>query len=311
MGFSQNNLVYNGSFEDNSGCPPTLDYLNFCDGWFKANLATTDYVHSCSPVSGGANAPHYFMGYQQPFHGNAYCGLGFYAMSSTLVSEYLQTELIEPLRAYHSYSFTMYVNLADHSVYSISNFGALFSRDRSYRNDYNTLDNRPNVLTDFVTDTANWVKISAYYTASGGEKYLTIGRFDYQGAPNLMAVVPDTNIAAPLNDGWAYYLIDSVSLYDVTSQNNLPEFPNIFSPNGDGVNDFYLLPMFDFFANQKMLIFNRWGVEVSTLNSQNSVWYGKSKNGEPLSEGVYYYIYVAKDKEGKEFIRKGNIQLVR
>ena len=40
------------------------------------------------------------------------------------------------------------------------------------------------------------------------------------------------------------------------------EFYNGFSPNGDGKNDYWEIPMLEFYPNNTVTIINRWGVEV-------------------------------------------------
>ena len=58
--------------------------------------------------------------------------------------------------------------------------------------------------------------------------------------------------------------------------------PNIFTPNGDGVNDtFYIrnLP-----ADSKLTISNRWGNEVYSSKGYTNDW-----NGGDTSNGVYFY----------------------
>lgn len=59
-------------------------------------------------------------------------------------------------------------------------------------------------------------------------------------------------------------------------------FPNIITPNNDDINDFVDLSEFSRFS-----ILNRWGEEVFN-NLSASVWRGENKNGETLSEGVYF-----------------------
>lgn len=68
--------------------------------------------------------------------------------------------------------------------------------------------------------------------------------------------------------------------------------PNIFTPNGDGENDFFELqgqrdPCFDV---MQVEIINRWGKKVFESEDSNFKWDGKSKNGLDCSEGVYYVI---------------------
>ncbi len=89
--------------------------------------------------------------------------------------------------------------------------------------------------------------------------------------------------------------------------------PNVFTPNGDGVNDYFfprqLLSsgLIDFNMN----IFNRWGQLIFTANSlQGRGWDGKL-NEIPQPEGVYVYQIDAIFKDGQHESHKGNVTLLR
>ena len=92
--------------------------------------------------------------------------------------------------------------------------------------------------------------------------------------------------------------------------------PNIFSPNPDGVNDFFTV-----FGNQSSLfikdfkIFNRWGDLIYSkqdfpLNDERNGWDG-TFNGLPLSPDVFAYYIIIRFVDGEEVIYKGDITLIR
>ncbi|MEJ8755476.1 gliding motility-associated C-terminal domain-containing protein [Pontibacter sp. H259] len=64
---------------------------------------------------------------------------------------------------------------------------------------------------------------------------------------------------------------------------------NIFTPNGDGLNDFFEIPDLpsDFCSAQfaSVKVFNRWGKEVYTSNQNTFKW-----DGNGVNDGVYYYL---------------------
>lgn len=67
--------------------------------------------------------------------------------------------------------------------------------------------------------------------------------------------------------------------------------PNVFSPNGDGVNDIYRPYRTAYVERIDMTIFNRWGVEVFTTEDPDINWDGKISGSDKLvAPGVYYYI---------------------
>jgi gliding motility-associated-like protein len=59
--------------------------------------------------------------------------------------------------------------------------------------------------------------------------------------------------------------------------------PNVFTPNGDGVNDvFFIRNLPD--SNSELIINNRWGGEVYSTRDYQNNW-----DGGEISDGVYYY----------------------
>jgi gliding motility-associated-like protein len=87
------------------------------------------------------------------------------------------------------------------------------------------------------------------------------------------------------------------------------DFYNGFSPNDDGKNDYWNIPILDYFADNKVTIINRWGNEVwITENYDNQInrFEGKNTNGNELSDGTYFYIieYEDEEKRGWVFIKR-------
>ncbi|KQR70500.1 gliding motility-associated C-terminal domain-containing protein [Pedobacter sp. Leaf176] len=71
--------------------------------------------------------------------------------------------------------------------------------------------------------------------------------------------------------------------------------PNSFSPNGDGVNDTWIIPVADGFPNAKVSIVNRTGSLLYQSNGVYKPWDGKFE-GKDLPVGTYYYtIYFNED----------------
>ena len=67
--------------------------------------------------------------------------------------------------------------------------------------------------------------------------------------------------------------------------------PNVFSPNGDGVNDLYTSLKTAYVDRVEMKIFNRWGLQVFETEDPDINWDGKITGTNTLvSPGVYYYI---------------------
>ncbi len=65
--------------------------------------------------------------------------------------------------------------------------------------------------------------------------------------------------------------------------------PNVFSPNGDGINDVWNIPYLESYPGSTVQIFNRYGQLVFTSKGYSKPWDG-TMNGNPLPVGAYYYI---------------------
>lgn len=89
------------------------------------------------------------------------------------------------------------------------------------------------------------------------------------------------------------------------------EIPNVFSPNGDGVNDVFK-PICIGIDSLEASIYNRWGDLVGWWNGVNGWWDGYSViAGLPASEGVYYFHIKAQGVDGTAFDEKGILQLFK
>lgn len=86
--------------------------------------------------------------------------------------------------------------------------------------------------------------------------------------------------------------------------------PNVFSPNNDGLND-YFGPVTDgFLHDYQMTIFNRWGQSLYITNKLNARWDG-TISGAAADVGTYHYYITARCTDGTVLARKGTVMLVR
>jgi gliding motility-associated-like protein len=68
------------------------------------------------------------------------------------------------------------------------------------------------------------------------------------------------------------------------------DIPNVFTPNGDMSNDYFVVKNLEDFPNSALVIFNRWGNKVYENTDYRNDW-----NGKDSPEGVYYYILTLED----------------
>lgn len=90
------------------------------------------------------------------------------------------------------------------------------------------------------------------------------------------------------------------------------EIPNVFTPNGDQVNDFFFFKTSNL-EHITLLIYDRWGNKVVEMNSDsgNVIWDGKNQQSKDMSEGTYFYVVKASGKDGQTYNKTGTVSLLR
>ncbi len=308
--FSQN-LVLNGDFEDYSLCPDNYSYPNVipyeitkCTNWSAPTRGTSDYFNACNNLTFSkiVGVPQNNLGFQNAYNGNAYVGAILYEFyADSIWWEYVQGEFKQPLEKNKLYQFSLSISLAEVSDLMIKEIGVYFSNNRVTNTTANNLNVQPQIKfrdTDFFSDTINWVKLEGKFIANGGEQYLTIGNFlNYQQTDTLRKPITDN----PRNQ--SYYYIDGIETIDVTEEQAIG---NVFTPNGDGVNDFWKLPTG--LTDYEVLIYNRWGKQIIKANANNFEWNGKDKNTSDCVDGTYFYLINNKNNSTNTI--KGFLQLI-
>jgi gliding motility-associated-like protein len=113
--------------------------------------------------------------------------------------------------------------------------------------------------------------------------------------PKVLPPSPTGNDADPLTVTTHYLLtvtsaggcIDTASVYVEVIQKLI--IPNIFSPNGDGINETFDIAHIHEFPNVDVSIFNRYGQFIFESHGYNIPWDG-NYHGQPLPVGTYFYI---------------------
>jgi len=85
--------------------------------------------------------------------------------------------------------------------------------------------------------------------------------------------------------------------------------PNIFTPNGDSINDTFFVKGANL-TNFNCKIYDRWGALLFQWTDINTGWNGKDKNGA-ATDGTYFYVITYADNTGKTNTKNGFFQLLR
>ncbi len=89
--------------------------------------------------------------------------------------------------------------------------------------------------------------------------------------------------------------------------------PEGFSPNGDGINDLFVIRGIQYYPENVFVIYNRWGDKVLEANPYQNTWDGKATlgiriGGDELPVGTYFYVL---DLHDGSKVYKGTIYLNR
>jgi hypothetical protein len=82
------------------------------------------------------------------------------------------------------------------------------------------------------------------------------------------------------------------ALGNIVCVDNCPEYvlPNVFTPNADGVNDFFIPFPYKYIESIDLKIYDRWGALIFETTDPAINWDGHDKNsGKLCTDGVYYY----------------------
>ena len=100
---------------------------------------------------------------------------------------------------------------------------------------------------------------------------------------------------------------DSVSIF--VNYENVVWVPNVFSPNGDGVNDI-LYVRGKSIESFEFVIYDRWGEKIFSTNNLDIGWDGTFR-GKKMNKAVFVYYLKGIFKDGSSFSQKGDITLIR
>ena len=134
---------------------------------------------------------------------------------------------------------------------------------------------------------------------------------DGDGTPNYLDTDSDNDDIADADEGEADADGNGIPDY-IDAQYRIPES---FSPNGDGVNELFIIKGLKVYKNAQLIVFNRNGqVVFDSGNGYKNNWDGSSSGsmlglGNDLPEGLYYYVFKP-NAQNREDIT-GNVYIKR
>ena len=176
----------------------------------------------------------------------------------------------------------------------------------------NTSQNASNYLFDFGNgNTANLNDLSSQtqtFTSNATVMLVALSSPTCGDTAELIITIVECGCTNPiaLNYSSIAVLDDGSCILPVPVIN----LPNVFTPDGDGVNDLFFLDATNK-SKIELTIINRWGNKMYEGSSINPAWNGKTDSGALAEEGTYFCKYVVFGVDGKEYEGQGFLQLVR
>ncbi len=145
-----------------------------------------------------------------------------------------------------------------------------------------------NVTTEAFADVhqiiATATGSSTYLFSLDGGTYQSSGQFD--------------NVSAGLH---TITIIDTERCFIETIELVVLSYPKFFTPNGDGINDYWNIPNTKELAYINIYIFDRYGKEIIQLDAQSKGWDGTYKGNQlPASDYWFKLIFTEKFPKGRQ-----------
>jgi gliding motility-associated-like protein/uncharacterized repeat protein (TIGR01451 family) len=173
-------------------------------------------------------------------------------------------------------------------------------------------------VTDILTNGYSYISstttIGTYSEATG---VWTIGNMNNGASESLTITAVVNSTGNYTNTATIDGIEDDLNpLDDVSTTETFPGdffIPEGYSPNDDGINDFFVIRGIDSYPENSIVIFNRWGNKVFEASPYKNTWDGKSTmglrvGGDELPVGTYFYVLDLKNDLAKI---KGTIYLNR
>jgi gliding motility-associated-like protein len=120
--------------------------------------------------------------------------------------------------------------------------------------------------------------------------------------PLTVSLFSDTNFILTVTDSLSgCKATDTIRISIIKKNSN--EFDcivvhNVITPNGDGLNDTWIIDCIENYPDNKVQIFNIWGDLINSFthyDNTSQVWKGTNLYDKPVPDGTYYYVLTIKD----------------
>lgn len=124
----------------------------------------------------------------------------------------------------------------------------------------------------------------ATISASGADSYLWS-----TGSASNPLMLTSANPQTISVTGYSYVHCSDTASIRLESLECYLNIPNVITPNGDNMNDFFVVNGIEVFEENEVIIYNRWGRIVYSCTNYQNDW-----NGQDQADGTYFYVVTAK-----------------
>jgi gliding motility-associated-like protein len=104
--------------------------------------------------------------------------------------------------------------------------------------------------------------------------------------------------------------VDTATAIIIVENGLTLEIPNVFTPNGDGINDLFTI-LSTGVKEIDLQIFNRWGQKLFSFNGPKAAWDGLTDKGAKVPDGTYFFFVKATGFDDKTIEKQGTVNLFR
>jgi outer membrane protein OmpA-like peptidoglycan-associated protein len=216
------NFIVNGSFEQaNVDKLKKLGKLPLAASWTTATSEKAD-LYSKNALYPEVGAPKNSMGTSNPKDGKNYAGISTFLVASKDGRMYLTSGLDGYLEKDKKYCLSYSISLADGARFATNNLGFHFSKKPIYDEDKGVILKEDVIYPQnnkVQSNSESWEDICVWFSATGFEKFVTIGNFTSSTRTVTQKVnIPNDFKGEPQNMG--YYYIDDLRLVEIARQSD-------------------------------------------------------------------------------------------
>jgi len=199
-----------------------------------------------------------------------------------------EKQIVNPFNAANQQDKEVQSAFSDETAASISKDNAQNISEKS--TDLSTADNIAPISS--ITPKTTPVHPIA---ANTDNRHTDVSSVDQEKTDNATEAIQNENV-----------LVERAPVADQNVARSSLIFPNVFTPNSDGVNDYFVIKNIESLSQQKLVVVNaKTGQKVFEANNYQNNW-----DAANAPDGAYYYVLEAKN-EGKNQTFYGTVQIIR